>query len=277
LKTIDTLVDDIYTLFGEKPHEVSEERATGFGQAVSKVIASRLAEIGKPPTLRMSKLGTPDRKLWYEINHPELAESLRPEAKIKFLFGDILEELLLFLAEEAGHSVTERQKELTLADVKGHKDASIDGVIVDCKSASTYSFGKFKQHLTPEDDSFGYLSQLDHYLHADDSSNGQGAFLVIDKTLGHITLDKHKRSNKTTEDLTKEIARKRNVLASPKPPPRCYTDIPDGKSGNRKLDVVCSYCPFKKTCWPGLRSFLYSTGPRYLTRVERLPDVPEVT
>jgi hypothetical protein len=275
MKSIDTLVDDIYELFSEREHIVDPERATRFGQAVSETIARRLAEERKPPFLRMSNLGTPDRKLWYTVNHPELAEPLRPEAKIKFLFGDILEELLLFLAEEAGHTVSERQKELDLFGVKGHKDATIDGVIVDCKSASTFSFNKFKSGLTPEDDSFGYLDQLNAYMSADDTSSGLGAFLAIDKTLGHIVLDKH-RNTKSKSYYEKEIERKRAVLASPKPPPRCYSDVVDGKSGNRKLDVVCSYCPFKSTCWPGLRTFLYYSGPRYLTRVERLPDVPEV-
>jgi hypothetical protein len=273
MKSIDTLVDDIYELFSEREHVVDPERATRFGQAVAETIIRRLAEEGKKPTLRMSNLGTPDRKLWYTVNHPELAEPLRPEAKIKFLFGDILEELLLFLAEEAGHTVSERQKELDLFGVKGHKDATIDGVIVDCKSASTFSFNKFKSGLTPEDDSFGYLDQLNAYMSADDTSSGLGAFLAIDKTLGHIVLDKHRQKKQDYETI---IKRKREMLASGRPPPRCYSDIVDGKSVNRKLDVVCSYCPFKSNCWPGLRTFLYSTGPRYLTRVERLPDVPEV-
>jgi hypothetical protein len=273
LKNINTLVDDIYGLFSEKEHTVDAERAERLGRSIAETITKRLAELSHPPSLRMSNLGTPDRKLWYEINHPELAEPLRPEAKIKFLFGDILEELLLFLAEEAGHEVTERQLELTLNGVKGHKDATIDNVLVDCKSASSFSFGKFKAGLTPQDDSFGYLDQLNAYMHADDHDPRLGAFLVIDKTLGHIVLDKHNRNNK---DYNKEIERKREVLASSTPPPRCYSDLIDGKSGNRKLDVVCSYCPFKRSCWVGLRTFLYSTGPRYLTRVERLPDVPEV-
>jgi hypothetical protein len=42
-----------------------------------------------------------------------------------------------------------------------------------------------------------------------------------------------------------------------------------------KLGTGCSYCAFKKHCWPGLRGFAYSGGPRYLTNVVKTPDVPE--
>ena len=56
----------------------------------------------------------------------------------------------------------------------------------------------------------------------------------------------------------------------------------DGSSGNRKLDVGCSYCAYKVDCWKdsnngtGLRKFIYANGPRYLTQVAKKPDVPEV-
>jgi hypothetical protein len=65
-------------------------------------------------------------------------------------------------------------------------------------------------------------------------------------------------------------------------PDKCYSDIPDGKSGNRKLAVGCVYCSHKQTCWSdsnqgkGLRVFKYSKGNRFLTHVEKEPDVEEV-
>ena len=65
-------------------------------------------------------------------------------------------------------------------------------------------------------------------------------------------------------------------------PPRCYSDIPDGKSGNHKLHIGCVYCSYKHVCWAdanggqGLKKFNYSTGPRYLTRIGRMPDVEEI-
>jgi hypothetical protein len=81
-------------------------------------------------------------------------------------------------------------------------------------------------------------------------------------------------------DVPKRIAQMKEEVAKPAPT-RCFEGIPDGKSGNMKLGVNCSYCAFKAPCWAdandgeGLRLFIYSTGPRWLTEVEREPDVPE--
>lgn len=200
------------------------------------------------------------------------------EARLKFLIGDLWEEVLLFLAGQAGHKVEGQQDEVAIADVKGHRDAVIDGVTTDVKSASSYSFNRFENHLEPKDDTFGYLSQIQSYLEAgkDDpvvADKNRAAFLVGDKTLGKLTLDIHKKENKNWEA---EVARKREMLAQPEPPKRCYPDEVDGASGNRKLSVPCSYCQFKKKCWDNLKAYAYSNGPRYLTVVFREPNVPRI-
>ena len=52
--------------------------------------------------------------------------------------------------------------------------------------------------------------------------------------------------------------------------------VADGKSGNMKLAVGCSYCPYKKVCWPNVRGFAYANGPRYLVEVVNEPQVPEI-
>ena len=66
------------------------------------------------------------------------------------------------------------------------------------------------------------------------------------------------------------------LVALPEPPRCTCGTVPDGKSGNFKLDVKASYSPYKYVCFPSLRTFLYSDGPRYLTKVTRKPDVIEV-
>jgi hypothetical protein len=230
----------------------------------------------------MSNLGTQcERKLWYQINTPELGEELSPEARMKFLYGDIIEELVLWLAEVAGHEVTGRQTESDIDGVKGHRDAIIDGHLIDVKSASSYGFRKFQGHITPSTDTFGYLTQLGAYQFSRErEQEGHGsypvpAFLAIDKQLGKLTLDFQPDLGKT--DYVELVKKKRECISKSVPPARAYFDEPDGKSGNRKLGVACSYCPFYKTCWPGVRTFIYSDGPRFLTTVTRLPNVPEVT
>ncbi len=281
-KSITTLVADIKELVS-KGKNFSDTALNELGEVVAKAVQEGLSPKPKQSALRMSNFAMPDRKLWYTVNQPELAEPLPPEARIKFLYGHIIEAVMLFLAEQSGHSVKHKQKEVTSHGVVGHIDAVIDGCTVDVKSAGARSFGKFRDHLLDSDDPFGYRDQLSLYVESvrdfpDVTVKGQGAFLAVDKELGNIVLDTY--STKKT-DYEKETIRKRAMLSEPNPPPRCYVPIPDGKSGNLKLGVECSYCPFKHTCWAsanggkGLRTFIYSTGPRYLTHVEREPDVPE--
>ncbi len=194
---------------------------------------------------------------------------------MKFLFGDILEELLLFLSREAGHDVQGEQDELTISGVKGHRDAVIDGVTTDTKSASSRSFDKFANHLTPDTDDFGYLTQLDSYREAGKedslvSDKTRAAFLVVDKTLGKIVLD---IQDKRDTNYEREIVLTKRILSLPSPPPRAYDDVYDGKSGNKKLGTACSYCPFKFKCWENLEVYYYANGPRFMTVVAREPKV----
>ena len=65
---------------------------------------------------------------------------LAPSTRIKFLYGHILEDLLILLSRVAGHTVTEEQKQVDVEGIKGHQDCKIDGELVDCKSASGFVF-----------------------------------------------------------------------------------------------------------------------------------------
>jgi len=277
-KNIDTLVKDIQALFDPNyQHEFDPEHVQDFGQRVANLVAQRMSEYRGKPSLRMSNLGKDDRRLWLDINKPELGEPLTPQTYVKFLYGDILEELLLFLSKEAGHEVTGEQGTLEINGVVGHRDAIIDGVLVDVKSASSYSFKNFKSGTLADDDKFGYIDQINQYLFAsqDDSlvkEKDVSAFFVIDKTNGSMCIDKHPKNDK---DYSKVVDEKREMLKGPMPE-LCETPVPEGKSGNEKLGIKCSYCPFKKVCYPNLRTFLYSHGPVFLTTVKKLPRVYEV-
>jgi len=236
------------------------------------------------PALRLSNMGTPcTRKLWYNINEPHGGETLSASTKLKFLYGDIIEQLLISLAVAAGHKVEGLQDTLEAHGIKGHRDCVIDGITVDVKSASSYSFDKFRQGGLRDNDPFGYISQLSSYVYAGrthevESHPTLGAFLVMDKQHGHICLDMY--------DLNYEISQKEEqfeatkaAMASEEVPPRGFEDEPEGKSGNRKLGTYCGYCDRKAKCWPDLRTFLYGRGPVFLTEVQREPreTVKEVT
>ena len=228
--------------------------------------------------LRLSAIGKPDRQLWYDINKPSTTP-ISPTSRIKFLYGYLLEELLILLSLVAGHKVTHQQKEVTVAGVKGHQDCMIDDVLVDCKSASWRGFQKFKNNSLSEDDPFGYIAQISAYAEA----NGveRAAFLAIDKQSGEICLSPVHSLEMI--NAKKRITHLKKIVKSEQEPDRCYEDIPDGKSGNRKLDVRCIFCTHKSKCWSdandgkGLRIFQYERGKRYLTQVKREPNVEELT
>lgn len=279
MASIDTLVDDIYGLF-EKDFNPSDKDLEEFGKNMAKMISTRVGErkTGEG-TLRMSALGQPcSRKLYYSVNHAGEGEPLTPQTRFKFLYGDILEEVILFLAKQAGHDVQGEQEEVEVGGILGHRDAVIDGRLVDVKSASSFGFKKFAEHKLLEDDPFGYIKQAEGYLEAaqDDplvTDKDKFSFLVIEKQMGKITLDTY---DKTELDYREFVEDRKRMVSRPLPPPRGFSDEPDGKSGNRKLGTVCSYCDYKHKCWPSLRLFAYAGGPRFLTEVENLPKVPEV-
>ena len=264
---IETLVDDIYGVF-EQNKEIDPKEAETFGVNLGKLIVDRLRE-RTDNYLRLSNLGKPCRRqLWYSINCPELGEKLSGPTRIKFLIGDITEAVILFLARLYGHTVTREQETVTLNGVEGHIDGFIDGHLVDVKSASPYSFNKFKEGLVPENDAFGYITQIGTYGEATEQK--QASFLAVNKVLGHLALDTHDLPEVDYAKLTEDV---RQELASNEPPARGFEDEPDGLSGNRKLGIACSYCAFKDTCWPGLKTFGYANGSRHLTVVRRPPRV----
>jgi hypothetical protein len=283
MKKIDTLITDIYNLFKDEGgcSLSTKNRDKIIDQCLSNIKDQLIdAVTGKdiqPNKLRMSNVGYPDRQLWYQFQDIE-KEPIKDNDYIKFLYGHIIEELVLCLSELAGHKVTDRQKETKLEGVKGHIDARIDGVLTDVKSASPISFKKFQDQSLYTDDPFGYLDQLSSYATAEDTD--KAGFLVMNKLTGELYfMPLHELEITDTGDRIKYL---KSVIKSKTAPPRCYNDIPEGKSGNYKLGLNCFYCPYKKDCWAdannghGLRAFEYKKGTVYLTRVSRVPEVPEV-
>ena len=283
METIDTLVKDIYDLFSLDPIKMDEKEVDKhidtFGEMLKVHIKEFMYE--EPRTrgnLRLSSIGKPDRQLWYDVNSKKEIEDLAPSTRIKFLYGYILEELLLLCASIAGHKVTDQQKEVNVEGVLGHQDSMIDDVLVDCKSASGYSFKKFKDNNLLEDDPFGYIAQISAYAEA--NKVNKAAFLVIDKSSGEICLTPvHQMEMINAKERVKHL---KGMVSNDRIPDRCYAPLADGESGNLKLPIGCIYCGHKRECWSdcnqgkGLRAFKYSRGLSYLTTVAKEPKVEEV-
>jgi hypothetical protein len=281
MKTLDTLCYDIeQTLLG----------LGGWDRAASEIFGNDLKEVSyqrfhKPAQVRkylsLSSIGTPcSRKLWYKVNEAEKGEPLGAEAIGTFFYGDMIEALVIALAKASGHDVQGEQTKLNVHGIIGHRDCIIDGVTVDVKSASKYSFQKFANHNLREEDPFGYISQLSSYVYAgkDDPlvlDKTSGAFLVVQKDRFKLCLDKYD----FTEELKvkeQEMLAAKEMVKGPIPEDR-IKPVPQSKtSPNTMLDTQCSYCEFRKTCWPEARTFAYSTGYQHLVDVVTEPKVTEI-
>lgn len=282
MKTLSTLIPDIYAVI--EGHGGWDETITKFlADGISQVAAQRFTEEQKPRNyLSLSSLGTPcKRKMWYKINESEKAEKITAEGLGTFFYGDLLEVLVIALAKAAGHKVEGAQDTVEVHGIKGHIDCIIDGVMVDVKSASKFGFEKFKNHKLEEDDPFGYVSQLSSYLYAgkDDPrviNKHEACFLVVQKDRFKLCLDRYDFTEQM-KNKGKEIEDIKALVSGPIPSGR-IPPVPQSKtSPNTKLDTQCSYCDFRKHCYPEARTFIYSTGPAYLITVNKLPNVPELT
>jgi len=284
MKTLDTLIPDIYSkLEGLSNGEGLDINEQELDRTLSNIKQSILSwsqpsERNSSFTLRMSNVGKPARQLWYESKDENNSNAPSAPTQIKFLYGHILEEIVLMLVRMSGHVVTDEQKEIEVNGIKGHMDCKIDGEVVDVKTASKFSFKKFQAGTLAEDDPFGYLSQLYGYEAAEQTNNG--GFLVINKETGELCLYRPEQEHKV--EIESKISVLKDVINLDTPPERCYDPIPDGKKGNMKLPRGCNYCAYKFEChkdaneWQGLRAFQYSNGPTYFTKIVVEPRVEEI-
>ena len=274
-KTLDTLVEDIYSVVKGSEQKIDDSLYTELAEDLTSIIKQRLSSpSSRRNHLSLSSIGKPLRRLWYDLKGPDLSGEEPASSRLKFLYGDIIESIVLWLAKVSGHSVTDRQKEITHHGVVGHIDSIIDGEVVDAKSASPRSYAKFATGSLVNEDPFGYLAQIEAY--DEETGKGHPGFLAMNKVTGEICLYRPDKDFDlpNTKDL---IDAARKALSKDEPPEqKCYSDVEDGKSGNRKLDKGCALCPYKRLCWPGLRTFKYSDGYRYLTAVEKEPKVEEI-
>jgi len=284
-KQIYSLIDDIYALMENRntPKDVDvDAEIERFGEAMKDLMKKEFKpSMRDSRKLRLSAIGKNDRQLWYSANK-YTQEKLKPNNYIKFMYGHMIEELILFLTRMAGHTVEDEQKACEVEGVRGSMDARIDGRLIDVKSTSSYSFKKFEDGTLADDDPFGYVAQLKAYAHSEgDTKYG---WIAIDKQNGHLCYLEYDEEDTQAPvhsvisyDIAERVRHIKKVVELPEPPSLCYEPVDDGKSGNKKLSTGCSYCAYKFHCYPTLRGFAYSTGIRFLTDVQNEPQVREIS
>ena len=281
--TLSTVVSDIYQelemLSEGKPLPLTEADIdkTMVGMRAALMDWATPRKRNTDFTVRMSNVGKPPRQLWYEKRDPQGRGGIDGATQIKFLYGHLLEEIVLMLVRMAGHTVTDEQKEVVVDGITGHMDCKINGEVVDVKTASRFAFNKFRDGRLAQDDPFGYLGQLAGYEKAEGTENG--GFLVLNKESGELCMYLPDDLDKPNIDT--RISELLPALELDTPPALCYDPIPDGKKGNMKLAKGCSWCKYKYKCHSdsndgtGLRTFKYSNGLAYLTEVVAEPKVEE--
>ena len=284
MKELKNLVPDIY----KELEKISEGKSINLTEkdidnTLAKIKESMMAwatpsERDNNFTLRMSNIGRPARQLWYQKRDELVKSSIDGPTQIKFLYGHILEEIVLMLVRMAGHKVSDEQKEVKVKGVVGHIDCKINNEIVDVKTASGFAFKKFIQGRLAEDEPFGYLGQLAGYEKSEGTNNG--GFLVINKESGELCL--HQPEDLDKPNITNKIDNLISCLDINDKPERCYDPVPEGKKGNYKLHKSCFWCNYKFDCFKdvnngqGLRGFKYANSTVYLTHVEVEPQVEEI-
>jgi len=295
MPAIETLSKDIYTILDQRvQHAPNSELAAAYAMRIGGELAKSTLPRNRPREkgkMWASDLGkTCLRQAWYNFNAPQYGEPLNGQTKFKFLYGNLIEEAVLYLAEEAGHTVTHPQYRVEHTvnsdwKISGKIDGCIDGTLMDVKSTSSFGFKRYKDGINATNDSFGYRFQLGYYKGFNDitpAPKDTVGFVWIDKQNGHIKYtpcsvpSRSVITAKAAQIITAIDKTEDDVL-------RGYTTEPYGKSGNMKLRVGCSYCPYKERCYKdsnhgkGLRTFLYNQGPISFAEVAREPKTQEIT
>ncbi len=291
-RTIDSLSKDIYNVLdATQTHYADAGLAAQYAMRIGGELAK--ASVKRDQPRQKGKLWASDlgkkclRQHWYNFNEPQHGAGLGGHTKFKFLYGNLLEEAVLYFAEEAAHTVTHPQHVVEHSvegwSLRGRIDGVVDGHLIDVKSTSSFGFKRYKDGITHANDSFGYIEQLSYYSRFNDIDPvpKDGGFIWIDKQNGHIKytavdlLDRHALDGKAKNIIDAVDKKEADVL-------RYYAPEAYGKSGNLKLPIGCAYCPFKHRCWrdsnggKGLRTFLYNQGPIDFTTVKREPYGPEI-
>ncbi len=279
-KRIEDLPKDIYSLL-EGGLDISDEEVDKLAAAIAETVRTKFRKRTRPhnPRLYCSNFGKPDRQLWYDMRSTE-PKVYEPRMLLNFFFGDMYEEVLLFLAEQAGHTVEDTQKRFTIEGINGYMDARIDGVVTDVKTALGYNYQKFSRGtlFEPNNDPYGYQAQISAYVQADEDVpyselETDGAFLATDKA-GNLCVMKVDALQQI--DVVARIKDIRATIAEDTPPAElCYPEVLHA-NGNVEVHKQCSFCQHKKDCFPTMRVFKYSNGWKFFSHVEKEPRVEEI-
>ena len=241
--------------------DISSTIVNEFGEACKQAFKKQFTDTRENKfRIRMSSIGRPLCQLQMEKSGAE-AEPMPYNAKMRNLFGDLIEASAVAIMKAAGIRIEDLQKEVKLKlgkqTIKGTYDVKIQNKIWDIKSASPYSFdhkfgedGGFDAIL--KQDTFGYVSQ--GYLYSNAEKTDFGGWIAINKSTGEWSIAETPLSDSKYSKDAIELAQKNiEALESNAPFKRLFKDEEEffnkKATGNRTLGLECRFCAYKKPCW----------------------------
>lgn len=237
---------------------MSEDTAQKIADDVREAVLRQFGESERREfKLRMSNIGRPTCQLWFEKNKPEEALPRPTTFVMNMMIGDIVEAVFKGLLTEAGVEYGDAEQvslDIGNTTVNGTYDLTLDGAVDDIKSASDWSYrNKFTSfEALRSSDAFGYVGQLTGYARA--TGLKPGGWWVVNKANGsfkYVPATGIDTEQETLKLLTTVKTVNENKFQ------RCFEAEDEtfrGKpTGNKVLCKHCSFCDFRKACWPGLK------------------------
>ena len=246
-KSINTVVPDVYEVMKSRDYSGDLNTiAMQAGREVEEAIKKAFEPYENKNELRMSSIGRCERAQWYAVKG-YTPEELEGSVYLTFLQGHVLEAVLVALIKLAGHDVQDQQKKHTVEGINGSQDCTIDGELVDIKTASAWSFDNKFAEDGIKDDTFGYIKQLSGYGKTEDRKDGY--FLAFNKNKSTLKLCKQELE----EDIDTFIVDLKDKMESDTPPMRLANATTFSKAeAKEKLCMTCAFCGFKEDCYGSL-------------------------
>lgn len=245
-KKIDTVVPDVYEVMKSKDYSGDLNTiAMQAGREVEEAIKNAFEPYENKNELRMSSIGRCERAQWYAVKG-YTPEELDGSVYLTFLQGHVLEAVIVALIKLAGHRIEDQQKKHTVEGINGSQDCTIDGELVDIKTASAWSWDNKFTPTGIADDGFGYIKQLSAYGKNDNRKHGY--FLALNKNKSTLKLCKQELE----QDVDTFIVDLKDKMESDTPPMRLAKATTLTKQGEEKLCMTCAFCNFKNDCYGSL-------------------------
>lgn len=267
------IVDKIQDWLNAKDITIEDWLARQYGYMAEASIKKQFSKREKGSVLRFSGAGKGARQIAYEYHDfPENGKKMNARSRLVFLYGDLLEALMVTLCKASGVQLTacgldQKTISTTLGgvEVKGHLDGLHVGNpirTVEFKSMSSFAFEQLQKGVIDHT----YLVQVNLGMNA--TGLDECIFVGIEKESGamHETILSYDKTYVTwaNNNISQVVSSTKEIL-----PARCFSPS-KLKDGNSYYPWNCSYCKFYNTCLvePGLAELVVVKGSYKLKAID---------